>query len=424
MQQLMGQTLFAFTMTVTAILLLRRAAAKLGLVDHPGGRKCHARPIPLVGGVAMFIGLVGVILFNATLFPAELPLLLAATLMVLVGVADDRFDLAATPRLLLQLAASALVVVLGESVVLSLGHLLGGDAIALGWFAMPFTVVALVGVINAFNMADGSDGLAGGLALVAILWLILATVIGNGDHISLQLLLLLAAVVSAFLIFNLRSPWRHRAAIFMGDGGSMLLGLLLGVMVIRLSQGSAGPAVITPITAVWILGLPLIDTVCIMVRRMRRGRSPFAADREHLHHILQLAGFSDARTVALLLLASALLGGIGLSAQWAGVPEGILFAAFLLLTIGYYRAMSRAWRLMKVIRQLNSPIDEPPPSDGGGGGARPTAATRDSGNTTPFTPSRSGSFSYTAPGGSHNRSQRARARLAARRIRQRIAQQR
>lgn len=209
----------------------------------------------------------------------------------------------------------------------------------------------MVGIINAFNMADGTDGLAGGLSLVAALWLTVVALLSGGYSETGMLLLLLTAVIMGFLCFNMRNPWRRRAVVFMGDAGSTMLGFLLAWFAIELSQG-AQPA-ISPIAAVWILGLPLLDTVCIMLRRILKGRSPLAADREHLHHILLLAGYFDARTVAILLMISAGLGAVGVTGSLMAVPEVVMFYAFVGLFGLYFFAMSHAWKLMKAIKHAH-----------------------------------------------------------------------
>jgi UDP-GlcNAc:undecaprenyl-phosphate GlcNAc-1-phosphate transferase len=176
-------------------------------------------------------------------------------------------------------------------------------------------------------MIDGLDGLAGGIALVVTVWLLVmclsAPVPDWGD---IGALLTLAMVIFGFLAFNLRHPWRARASVFMGDAGSTMLGFVLSWFLIHLSQGDR--SVMAPVTAVWILALPLMDTVSVMVRRICAGRSPFAADRQHLHHLLLGFGLREGQVVALLLVTALLVGGFGVAADWLEVPVYLLFYAF------------------------------------------------------------------------------------------------
>lgn len=191
---------------------------------------------------------------------------------------------------------------------------------------MPLTVFALVGVMNAMNMADGLDGLAGALALAACLnFGAAASLAGHAPEFAAISIAAGAAV--GFLLFNSRSPWRARAAVFMGDTGSLLLGLLLAWFAVRLAIAER-PA-LAPIAAVWIVALPIGDTVTIMLRRLLRGKSPFSADREHLHHILLALGLSAGQAVAALFALSCALGFAALAAGWAGVPDYVLFYLYV-----------------------------------------------------------------------------------------------
>ena len=165
------------------------------------------------------------------------------------------------------------------------------------------------------------------------------------------MLLLLVASVGGFLVFNLRHPWRRRAAIFMGNSGSMMLGFILAWFLVNLSQGEQ--PVFPPIVAVWIVGLPLMDTVYLMTRRACKGKNPCHGDRQHLHHILLALGLSDARVTLLLAAVSTLLGAFGLLLFWAGVSEAVSFALFLGLFAGYavlmHRIMTRLEKHLQLI---------------------------------------------------------------------------
>ncbi|WP_295577862.1 MraY family glycosyltransferase [uncultured Lamprocystis sp.] len=325
-----------FVFSASLIALLCRPASILGLVDRPSNRKHHRHPVPLVGGVAMCAAFCfGVLLLPVK--PADWPVLLTGmVLLTLVGLYDDRHSSRPATRLLFQ-AIAVLLMVLGSHVVLGdLGDLLGLGQVWLGWAAALFTLIGVIGMINAFNMIDGLDGLAGGTGFVVTGWLIVlclsAPAATAGD---LGALLVLAAAIAGFLVFNLRHPWRTRASVFMGDAGSTMLGFVLSWFLIHFSQGEQ--ALMAPITAVWIMALPLLDTITVIVRRVGAGRSPFAADRQHLHHLLLGRGFSDGQVTAILLGMTCATGGLGLIADWLGTPEALRFYAFVGVFLLYYR---------------------------------------------------------------------------------------
>jgi UDP-GlcNAc:undecaprenyl-phosphate GlcNAc-1-phosphate transferase len=336
----------AFFLTLLLIELLDRPARRLGLVDQPDEHKRYQGSIPLIGGIAMCLAFAAAVLLSFSLSWVQnligvLPsiyysLFIAMFLVAVVGAIDDVYGLSPRARFVVQIFATVLMVAQGGVYLSNLGDLFGFGVLPLGYLALPFTIFCVVGVTNAINMADGMDGLAGGLGLIATGWLLVLAVIDGRYPVDAVLLLLLIAVLGAFLCVNLRHPWRARAQVFMGDAGSMALGFVLCWFLVKLSQG--GQAAFSPITAVWIMGLPLMDTVGLMIRRKRQGRSPTQADRQHLHHLLLRMGISDGKTTAILLIASTVMGAIGVSASLAGVSDCIMFYAFVLLFTGYYFA--------------------------------------------------------------------------------------
>ena len=338
--------------TAAMILLFRRYAPQLGVVDVPGGRKHHHGDIPLVGGLAMFGGLAVAALFailSDSFLDQHMAFFAAISLLVLTGFFDDRSGLSPRRRFVLQ-AIATLIMVYGADIRLdNFGDLFGFGDVTTGVLAAPITVFAVLGVINAMNMIDGVDGLAGGVALIALL--VFAAFAAAAGMLDQTLLLPLACVIVGFMLFNLRTPWRSHASVFMGDAGSVLLGFALAWYAVDLAQARE---VITPITAVWILGIPLMDTTSLMVRRMIKGRSPFSADREHLHHIIQRAGFTPGQTVWIVYALTLLLAAVGVAGWWAGLPEYVMFYAFISLSLLYLYGMLHAWKLMKKLRRLRN----------------------------------------------------------------------
>lgn len=337
---------------VTALLIsmLRRPARHWGLVDRPGGRKLHEGAIPLVGGIGMAAGYIVTMLLTSRFTYDQQNLLVGLAMLVALGVLDDFRELSAKKKLVWQLAAAAVIVVPGAEYLYHLGDLVGMGRIELGWFALPFTLFAIVGLINAVNMSDGIDGLAGGLVMTSAVWMAVLAVMCGFRLMVLELLQLMA-VTLGFLVFNLRTPIRTKAAVFMGDAGSMMLGACLSWFAIHLTQfpafvGENPP----PVVILWVLGLPVLDTVVLMLRRLHQGRSPFSAGRDHMHHIWTHAGFSIAQTTVCLTVVNLLLGAIGVIGWRLGVPEWLLTAGYVGVFLLHRELAKHAWRVSTWLR--------------------------------------------------------------------------
>ena len=351
-----GALFVAFFCSAGLILLLSRPALAWGWVDHPSTRKHHHRPVPLIGGIAMCMAASVSIVLLPEKIDAYTIFLLSIWLMALVGLYDDLHAVRPASRFLFEIAA-VLLMALGAGIQLNdLGDLFGLGAVTLGLAAIPFTIFSVVGMVNAINMIDGLDGLAGGVALIAVLWLVAVAATGPIMHVEdVQTLLALALAIAGFLCFNLRHPGRARASVFMGDAGSMMLGFALSWFVVHLSQGEQ--RVMAPMTAVWILGLPLMDTVTVMLRRIRARQSPFNPDRQHLHHLLLSRGLSDGQVTARMLALSAASGALGAGAWWIGIPESVQFYTFLVAFVIYYRLTSRIWMRLCQERDAAAGLD-------------------------------------------------------------------
>jgi UDP-GlcNAc:undecaprenyl-phosphate GlcNAc-1-phosphate transferase len=351
---LFATPLITFAMAVLLVLLLRPLAERIGLLDHPNARSSHHTPTPLVGGLAIYlaflIGTFGAALTSPVAWDRYTTSLLGGGfLLVAVGAADDARDLSPLLRFGVQIVA-ALIMVYGGGVVLTdLGRMLpSGDVLELGVLAVPFTIFATLGVINALNMCDGLDGLSGTLAMISISGLMIVSSVGGGAADTV-LLAALAGAILAFLLFNLRLPGRSRAAIFMGDAGSMFLGYALTWFAISLSQGEN--RAMAPAAALWFLMLPLFDTVSMMLRRFTKGRSPFSADREHIHHVFLMAGFTVNETVTVMAAAALIGTGIGLLCLDVNLPEFTIAGFFVICGILYFWMVLRSWKFMRFIER-------------------------------------------------------------------------
>ncbi len=325
--------------TLVALLCLRLHAPRLGLVEWPHGHRTHDQPTPVVGGIGMAAGLFVTWLVSDAIEPGA-PSALGALGLVAIGLWDDRHGLPARRKFAAQATVVTIALAFDGDLLRSLGELLPGTGIHFAWTALPFTVFAVLGLINAINMLDGLDGLAGKVALTAFGWLAACMwMVGGSGRLTSNLTII--GAIAVFLLFNARFPWRARAHLFMGDTGSMLLGYLLAIEAIDATQRAPG---IPPVTALWICALPILDTLSVTAQRIRDGRSPMAAGRDHLHHLLRAHGLSVG-TVALAEMAiAALLGLVGVAGWRLGVSEWVMFASFVVTCLAYHRACRLAWQ--------------------------------------------------------------------------------
>ena len=326
-------------------------AEVLGLIDVPDRRKHHVGNTPIVGGIGMFFALILTAAIYSFPLPSTPHFLFGAALFLLIGLLDDRFELPARPRLIAQMLAVLVSTVPSGLQLDHLGALLGPWMLSLGWLAIPFTMIAITGVANAINMSDGIDGLSGSIALVSLsafgiaLGLIHAET--GAGHSLLPLLIMLAGALIGFLVFNLRTPWRSRASLFMGDAGTLFLGYTLAWLAVHLSQ-KLGPNGLPPVAALWILLVPLFDTLSCMIRRISEGKSPMSADRRHVHHLLLSRGISQGRVVVILVTINACAGATGLLGWRLGVPDSLMFGVFLMLLTVFTHQTVRFWKNQRI----------------------------------------------------------------------------
>lgn len=341
---------FSFVATLGGVSLLKPIAFWANLVDKPGGRKQHDGLIPLIGGIAIYLSVV-----LTTFIFLEQPIfirlfLLAGGLIVFMGMIDDRYDLSARTRLVGQLLICSIFVYGLEVRIDSFGDLFGLGEMHAGILAYPLTILSLMGAMNAFNFLDGMDGLVGSVAIVSFVGLV-ALFGNNGDMNFQYLCMAFVGATSAFLIFNIfgQPGGRRVQKVFMGDAGSMFLGLSLGVLLINGSQGES-PA-FSPITSLWLVLLPMTDMFTIMYRRIRRGRSPMAPDRTHIHHMLLRAGFKKHQTLNIMVLMQLLFVSIGIVVLEQGYPEVASFILVVIFVLLYQLMMKRSWRLIRWARR-------------------------------------------------------------------------
>ncbi|MEO0367964.1 MAG: hypothetical protein AAF197_04165 [Pseudomonadota bacterium] len=314
----------AFLLSAILCFALLKAAPSLDLLVHPGDHRLHAKPTPAVGGIAIFVTLLVSVKITV---PSEILFLLPSFCLVVVGVIDDRLHLHSLLRLLAQIVAAYLMIQITGIQLDQLGQLFSDEVIYLGSMSVPLTIFAAVGVINAINMSDGMDGLAGSMV---ILTLIVLAALGSTYT---SLIYLIVASIAGFLVWNVRFRGRP-ARIFMGDAGSTALGLILAFLFIEITQGMSAP--LLPVTALWLLLIPLMDAVCVLIVRPLMGQAPFSADHLHYHHALTDAGLTVNQ--ALLGIVAAQLVFVALAVYFveAQIPEALQLSLFLLLFFAYF----------------------------------------------------------------------------------------
>jgi UDP-GlcNAc:undecaprenyl-phosphate GlcNAc-1-phosphate transferase len=355
---------YLFVLIIAAVVtylftpLVRRGAIAVNAQHAPRARDVHTKPTPLLGGVAMYLGLVAGLLVADRLsnylqqaFPSPRTvggLLLAAGLLVLMGAVDDRYGLGVVSRLAGQIAAGGIIVWSG--VYLAWIPWVGSETISLEPdLSYTVTILIIVATINAVNFIDGLDGLASGIVgISAIAYLIYSYNLSNSIGSPSQSLPAVASAVLAGMCIGFLPHNFSPARIFMGDAGAYLLGLLLAygplsstasldynllVSYGKLHPVNRFPAILPLIIPVAIWLIPYTDMLLAVVRRTMRGQSPFAADRQHLHHRLMNLGHSDRSTVLLMYLWAALFSGLVVGLSVIGIPL-IWFAVITLAAVG------------------------------------------------------------------------------------------
>lgn len=319
----------AFT-SLMLLPFLQKVAVRFGGMDAVEDRKVHQRNIPRLGGVAIFSGFLVPYLVFSDLDRQSWWLVVGGVIIFITGLADDFFNLRPRYKLCGEILAAFVGVVLGGLSLTSLGNPLGFGEIALGRLALPFTVFAVVGVINAINLIDGLDGLAGGVSSIACVALgVLALKTGNS-----ALLLLIGALLGGLLGF-LRSN-TYPAKIFMGDSGSLFLGYCLAFFSIKLV--TEGNGTIAPFVPLIILGVPLLDTLVVMINRFLKGEKIYLPDKTHVHHRLLAMGIDHKSCVFILYGISYLFCLLAVFLH--DFPELQLLITFLWAAVTFYAAVN------------------------------------------------------------------------------------
>lgn len=317
---------------------------RLGFVDRPDARKTHIGEIPLVGGIAIFLTiLIGTFILGIPPFTGQM--LVIASLVFAFGVYDDYSHLNANLRLVVQYGSGALLATFGEIPIDNVGNLLAMGDIPLLYLTIPLTALSVAGLSNAFNMIDGIDGLsASTIALPLVVLYLLAL---SAGHPMAESLLLMLVPVLVFLCFNLGPNTAWLPKIFLGDGGSVTMGFIITACLVYFSQGEN--AIILPVTALWLVTLPLMDMLATMMRRVKNGRKLMEADRFHVHHTLMDLGLGPRQTLVLLVSYATVCAIIGLALE--NVPEYISLFVYFLLFFSHCLTVAKISEISKTMNR-------------------------------------------------------------------------
>lgn len=307
--------------------LVKSFAYKIGAIDVPkDNRRMHKRPVPRLGGLAIFLGFIVSILLFAKISGEMKGILLGAVIIVVLGVVDDMTPLRAYFKFFVQIVAALVAVFHGVVIeTLSNPNIFSQNPYwNLSWLAIPITVLWIVGITNAVNLIDGLDGLACGVSTIsALTMLVIALLVSEGD-----VAIIMASLVGACLGFM---PYnRNPAKMFMGDTGSTFLGYILATISI---QGLFKYyAIVSFAVPFLVLGLPMFDTIFAIVRRLAHGQNPMAPDRGHIHHRLIDMGLNQKQAVAALYVVSSILGLSAVVLTASGAVKAMLLLLALAIT--------------------------------------------------------------------------------------------
>ncbi|MCY9546081.1 glycosyltransferase family 4 protein [Lysinibacillus xylanilyticus] len=320
----------AFVASILLTPLVKRLAFKIGAVDAPNYRKVHARIMPRLGGLAIFLSfLIAVAIFQPILIINEngsnflLAIIIGACIIVATGVVDDMREISAKAKLVGQLIAALIVIFVGGIQIDMITLPFVGE-LNFGFLSIPLTIIWIVGITNAINLIDGLDGLAAGVSTIALITLAVMAIIMHNMFV-LAIAAILAAATFGFLFYNF-----HPAKIFMGDTGALFLGFMISVLALL---GFKNVTVVSLIIPVIILGVPISDTFFAIVRRVRMKKKWSDPDKSHLHHRLLDMGFTHRQTVLIIYGIAIMFGLAAIIFSMAKVWGAILLVAVILTAI-------------------------------------------------------------------------------------------
>jgi UDP-GlcNAc:undecaprenyl-phosphate GlcNAc-1-phosphate transferase len=278
-------------------------------------------------------------------------------LLMLLGVIDDKKNLRVSLRLISIIGITAFLYYFAQLKIDNLGDLFSTGIVHLESISLFFTIISVIGAITAFNMVDGLDGLLGSLSIVTFASLSILFAI-NGQLVMTSICIAFIAALLSFLLCNLELLPGNKYKVFMGDSGSFFIGFSVITLLISGSQMSSnilsqntGQA-FRPVTALWVIAVPLMDMAANVIRRVKKGQSPFAADRGHIHHILQRIGFSDLQVLSFISFLSIFYAIIGVVGEIYQVSEWIMLSLFIVVFCVYFYLYLHSWKVSAFINHL------------------------------------------------------------------------
>ena len=329
----------SFLIAYASTPVAKKLSIRLGAIDMPGERRrVHSNPTPRMGGLAIYFAFIVSVLVFVPLDKKIIGLILGSSIIVALGIVDDIKQLSAKTKMAGQIVAAIVLVLFGFRIEWLTTPT--GGMMYLSWLSIPTTIFWIVGITNTFNLIDGLDGLAAGVAAISSITMSIVAVL-NGKNLVATILLLVVGSALGFLPYNF-----HPAKIFMGDTGSLFLGFVLSAISIHGTiKGATAIAIVIPVLA---MGLPIFDTAVAIVRRAKNGAPIMQPDRGHLHHRLLDMGFSQRQVVVILYIISGLLGGVAIA-----VTEATPLWSFILVLLVLFVAAIGTKRM-----GLLNPVDE------------------------------------------------------------------
>lgn len=322
--------LAVISIVISAVLtpLVKKFAVKIKVIDIPkDNRRIHKKPIPLLGGLAIYFSFILTLILKAgSVSRSEIGIIIGATIIVIGGFLDDKFDIRPWQKLLIQIASALSLIVYGIRIQLITNPISSSELyISIGILSIPLTIIWVVGITNALNLIDGLDGLAAGVAFISAITIFIIAVLNNRAEAAV-LTIILSGAILGFLPYNF-----NPATIFMGDTGAQLLGFLLAAISIEGAIKSAAAfAIAVPILA---LGIPIYDVLFAMIRRKLNGRPIMQADKGHLHHRLLDMGLTQRQAVVIMYLVSAVLGSFAIIAMQVSSQRSYFLLATVMIVL-------------------------------------------------------------------------------------------
>ncbi|MDG5471580.1 MraY family glycosyltransferase [Jeotgalibacillus sp. ET6] len=314
----------ALVLSIILTPLVKKFAIAIGATDTPDARKVHKKIMPRMGGLAIFFSFIIALIVTQPAGQYTWPIVVGASIIILTGALDDRFQLSPKLKVLGQVIA-ALTVILWGGVQVEFINLPFGGRLEFGYLAIPLTLLWIIGITNAINLIDGLDGLAAGVSSIALITISGMAII-MGDTYVAMIGAILAASTIGFLVYNF-----HPAKIFMGDTGSLFLGFMISVLALL---GFKNITVISLLVPILILGVPISDTFFAIIRRIVNKKPISAPDKSHLHHCLLNAGFSHKETVLIIYGIATMFSMSAFIFSQSTLWGAILVIAVVLVAIG------------------------------------------------------------------------------------------